>query len=128
MEASTRRGLSAAAPVTVAAGALLLPAASGTAATTSPWTATVPSLIHDSRLTDVVAIGTGDAWAVGYQASTDTGYSIGEPYALLRWDGRTWTERRLPYRSHVLSKVAAAGAGDVWTAGLGKLGGGWPDR
>lgn len=122
METSIRRGLSAATLGTVAAGAFLLPAASGTAATTSPWQATVPSLIQDSRLTDVAATGPGNAWAVGYQASTYTGFSIDEPYALLQWNGTTWTERRLPYQSHVLFKVAAASAGDVWTVGLGKLG------
>ncbi|MFB9237668.1 hypothetical protein ACFFWC_19265 [Plantactinospora siamensis] len=122
MESLTRRGLSAATLAAVAAGAMLLPATSGQAATTSAWEATVPSLIPDSRLTGVAATGPNNAWAVGYQASTYTGYSTDQPYALLQWNGRTWTERRLPHEAFVLSKVSAASAADVWTVGIRKGG------
>ncbi|MEU7974299.1 hypothetical protein AB0B48_19925 [Micromonospora sp. NPDC049089] len=119
MRSLARRGLSAATLAAVAASVLLLPATSGVAAIPSVWKATVPPLIQDSRLTDVVATGPNDAWSVGYQASTYTGYSIDEPYALLRWNGRTWTERRLPHEAFLLYRAAAASEGDVWTVGLG---------
>ncbi|MEV4139613.1 hypothetical protein AB0J72_46550 [Dactylosporangium sp. NPDC049742] len=114
---------------TLAVGALLLPAAPAAAAkkpaaaaATPVWTATVPALIRDSRLTDVAATGPDNAWSVGYQASTYTGWSIDEPYALLRWNGTAWTERRLPHKALALSRVSAASAADVWTVGLGESG------
>ncbi|WFE39931.1 hypothetical protein [Micromonospora sp. WMMD998] len=122
MDPSARRRTAAATLATVTAGALLLPATSGVAATTSPWKATLPSLLTDSRLTDVVATGPDNAWSVGYQASTYTGYSIDEPYALLQWNGQGWTERRLPHKAVNLTKVAAANAGDVWTVGAKEFG------
>ncbi|MFY1655787.1 hypothetical protein [Micromonospora sp. WMMD1274] len=66
---------------------------------------------------------TGEAvWSVGYQASTYTGYSIDQPYALMQWNGRAWTEWRLPQQAHVLYKVDAASARDVWTVGVRRLG------
>ncbi|WP_433132711.1 hypothetical protein ACQPWW_13900 [Micromonospora sp. CA-240977] len=122
MVSLARRGLSAATLATVAAGASFLPATPVAAATTSAWRATVPALIRDSRLTDVVATGPDNAWSVGYQASTYTGFSIGEPYALLQWNGQAWTERRLPHEAFLLYKADAASAADVWTVGIGKLG------
>ncbi|MBU8861501.1 hypothetical protein KSK32_30355 [Micromonospora sp. WMMB482] len=117
-----RCGMSAAMLSTLAAGVLLPPVTPVAAATPSTWTATVPGLIHDSRLTDVAATGPNNAWSVGYQASTYSGYSIDQPYALLRWNGRTWKERRLPHQAHVLYKVDAANARDVWTVGSRRFG------
>ncbi|MGC4820882.1 hypothetical protein [Micromonospora sp. DT63] len=122
MGSLARSWLSAATLATVAAGASFLPATAVVAATGSTWRATVPPLIPDSRLTDVVATGPDNAWSVGYQASTYTGYSIDEPYVLLQWNGQAWTERRLPHEAFVLYKVDAASAGDVWTVGIGDLG------
>ncbi|WP_431874858.1 hypothetical protein [Micromonospora marina] len=117
-----RYAMSAATLSTLTAGVLLPPVTPVAAATPSTWTATIPGLIHDSRLTDVAATGPNNAWSVGYQASTYTGYSIDQPYALLRWNGRTWTERRLPHQAHVLYKVDAANARDVWTVGSRRFG------
>ncbi|MEU8337233.1 hypothetical protein [Micromonospora tulbaghiae] len=39
----------------------------------------------------------------------------------MQWNGRAWTERRLPHRAHVLYKVDAANARDVWTVGVRRL-------
>ncbi|MBF5033105.1 hypothetical protein IRY44_25455 [Micromonospora sp. ANENR4] len=122
MGSLARHGLSIATVSTLTAGVLLLPVTPVAAATPSTWTATIPTLIHESRLTDVAAAGPNNAWSVGYQASTYTGYSIDQPYALLRWNGRTWTERRLPHQAYLLYKVDAAGARDVWTVGSRRLG------
>ena len=122
MGSLARYGLSAATLSTLAAGVLLPPVTPVAAATPSTWTATIPALIHESRLTDVAATGPNNAWSVGYQASTYTGYSIDQPYALLRWNGRTWTERRLPHQAYLLYKVDAASARDVWTVGSRRLG------
>lgn len=122
MGSLARYGLSVATVSTLTAGVLLPPVTPVAAATPSTWTATVPALIHESRLTDVAATGPNNAWSVGYQASTYTGYSIDQPYALLRWNGRTWTERRLPHQAHLLYKVDAANARDVWTVGARRLG------
>ena len=122
MGSLARYGLSVATVSTLTAGVLLPPVTPVAAAAPSTWTATIPALIHESRLTDVAATGPNNAWSVGYQASTYTGYSIDQPYALLRWNGRTWTERRLPHQAYLLYKVDAASARDVWTVGSRRLG------
>jgi hypothetical protein len=114
MGASVRRRLSV-----VALGAVMVslvgavPAEAATA-----WRVTaLPPLKLSSRLVDVAATGTDSAWAVGYQ---DSGYgkpTPPRPYALLRWDAGTWSERLLPDDVGSLSGVSAAKASDVWTVG-----------
>ena len=103
--------------------ALVLAGASPAGAATAWQVVAKPPLVLESRLVDVAATATGDAWAVGYQ---DAGYggpvNPPRPYALLHWDGATWSERVLSDDVGGLSSISAATATDVWTAGADRQG------
>src|SRR5690348_1138073 len=93
--------------LTVGTVAAALAVAVPAQAAATPWQATVPSLIPESFLDDITAAGPDDAWAVGTQAITYTGYSVEQPYALLHWNGSAWSEQRLPDRVRVLTSISA---------------------
>ncbi|MFI7547541.1 hypothetical protein [Actinoplanes sp. NPDC049599] len=75
-----------------------------------------PPLRPASRLVDVSATGPADAWAVGYQDNR-YGQVPTQPAALVRWDGRTWTERLLPAEFDSPAAISAVGPSDVWAVG-----------
>ncbi|MEW9556245.1 hypothetical protein [Nonomuraea sp. NPDC050783] len=65
-------------------------------------------------LTDVVATGAGDAWAVGAEDDREDG--DGFPL-LLRWDGSRWARSRLPWQPNYLDAIDTDGPDDIWLAG-----------
>ncbi|AGZ42855.1 hypothetical protein AFR_22925 [Actinoplanes friuliensis DSM 7358] len=85
-------------------------------AATAWRTVTPPPLKPSNALLDVSATGPSDAWAVGYQDDV-YGRVSPHPYALLRWDGRTWSQRQLPENSLTMSSISAASPDNVWTGG-----------
>ncbi len=71
-----------------------------------------------TRLTDVTALSSRDAWAVGLWRDTPSGFG---PVAL-RWDGAAWSQATLPGTAHLgwypeTNGVEAAPNGDVWIVG-----------
>jgi hypothetical protein len=76
----------------------------------------------DTVLSGIVAVASGDAWAVGYTSF------LGSPQTLTqRWNGTTWSVVPSPTISggSELDAVAAAGPNDVWA--VGSRAGGLPD-
>ncbi len=67
------------------------------------WTRMSP--IQDPRLTAVHGVSARDVWAVG-------------PYALLHWNGGTWTEIDSGYNAGFVA-VWASGPNEAWVAGDG---------
>jgi hypothetical protein len=59
-------------------------------------------------LTSVAALGSNDAWAVGYD---DAGALIE------RWNGATWNRLAVPLGADGLAGVAARSPADVWAVG-----------
>ena len=78
-----------------------------------------PALKPASRLADVSATGPADAWAVGTQDQRYLNFP-GRPGALVRWDGRTWSERLLPAEFGSPDAVSAVTPSDVWAVGEDK--------
>jgi len=76
-----------------------------------------PSRATDSVLEDVVAISSGDAWAVG--SSARRGSPGARRTLVLHWEGTEWSLVRAPSpgASDELFAVAASSATDVWTVG-----------
>ena len=75
-----------------------------------------PALKPASRLADVSATGPADAWAVGTQDQRYLNFPE-RPGALVRWDGRTWSERLLPAEFGSPDAVSAVTPSDVWAVG-----------
>ena len=75
-----------------------------------------PPLRPASRLVDVSATGPADAWAVGYQDNR-YGHISAQPAALVRWDGRTWSESLLPAEFDPPEAVSAVTSANVWAVG-----------
>jgi hypothetical protein len=110
--------------VTAALAATLLATAgvtaTATAATAAPasartWRIAYQADVDASSFQSVLAISASDVWAVG--ESNDYGnYNVP---VIRRWNGRSWTEVRLPARfSHSgPTAIAASGARDVWVFG-----------
>ncbi|MDG6110466.1 hypothetical protein Daura_28410 [Dactylosporangium aurantiacum] len=119
MGVSIRYRLPAAAFGAVLAGvATVAPAPAAAARTAQTWqVAALPPLAPASRLVDVSATGRDDAWAVGLQGSTYGGPAPARPYALMHWDGGTWSQRSLPENIGTLYGVSARSATDAWTVG-----------
>ncbi|AVT30864.1 hypothetical protein C6361_16770 [Plantactinospora sp. BC1] len=103
----------------MALGVVLVSLAGATPAQAAPnWrVAALPQLELSSRLVDVSATGPDGAWAVGYQGASYGAPPPPRPYALLQWNGNSWTERLLSDDVSTLSGVSATTASDVWTVG-----------
>jgi hypothetical protein len=88
-----------------------------TKAETASWEAVpTPQVRGQTDLTDVVAFGPSDAWAVGYVREPRGGVST----LTLHWDGTRWTRVPSPNRSpqrNWLFSVAGSSPTDVWAAG-----------
>jgi Carboxypeptidase regulatory-like domain len=90
----------------------------------SSWTV-VPSPQADGlHLEDVVTVGPGDAWAVGWSGSPS---SLDDRSMALHWDGIAWTVLPTPQPGGTsvdrLFAVDAAATDDVWATGVY-----WDDR
>ena len=97
-----------------------VPAQAGASRAATGWrVAAQPPLKPASRLTDVSATGPADAWAVGSQDQRYLHFPE-RPGALLRWDGRTWSERLLPAEFASPDAVSAVTPSDVWAVGEDK--------
>jgi hypothetical protein len=72
-----------------------------------------------SRLTAIDALGSDDAWAVGFQGERD---GAGTRSLLLHWDGSSWLVSHDGGLGHFfateLEDVAMAAADDVWAVGF----------
>jgi hypothetical protein len=69
---------------------------------------------HNNRLFGVAALAPDNAWAVGWQASTN----IPQPL-FLQWDGTAWNEvpQTLARPQVVLDGIAAVAPNDIWAVG-----------
>ncbi|HZD00938.1 MAG TPA: hypothetical protein VFA46_12330 [Actinomycetes bacterium] len=92
-------------------------AAAALQAGTAGWEVVpTPPLRGQTDLTDVVAFGPADAWAVGYVRDQRPGQRT----LTLHWDGTQWTRVPSPSRSldeNWLVAVAGSSPTDVWAAG-----------
>ncbi|MCK2220722.1 hypothetical protein MF672_044000 [Actinomadura sp. ATCC 31491] len=72
----------------------------------------------DGSLSDVLAVSTGDVWAVGQQEIWDVWKNRG---TVRHWDGSRWSEVALRDGTGAgnLRSLAAAGPSDVWAVGDG---------
>ena len=91
-------------------------ARSSTGATTPAGRASGrPVCAGEAVLTDVVANGADEAWAVGYQNEGGTTAPL-----VLRWDGRSWSQAEAPDFDSpevVLTAVTAPPTGGIWVVG-----------
>ncbi|MEU4574042.1 hypothetical protein ACBI99_05200 [Nonomuraea sp. ATR24] len=75
-------------------------------------------LVADGSLSDVLALSSGDVWAVGQQQIWDVWKNRG---TIRHWNGERWSEA--PIRDTTgagsLRSISAASSGDVWAAGDG---------
>lgn len=85
------------------------------------WTRThaagLPRAKH-ARLEGVAAVGSDDAWAVGYYAAGD---GQGESTLVLHWNGHSWARVAAPNPGRFggrLSSVSAASGSDAWAVGV----------
>jgi FG-GAP-like repeat len=71
----------------------------------------------DNSLTDVVALGSDDIWAVGYSHGTNR---VSPATLAEHWDGASWvvvTTMDASNRPNLLVSVAGAASNDVWAVG-----------
>ncbi|MEU8611474.1 hypothetical protein AB0C29_26155 [Actinoplanes sp. NPDC048791] len=106
------------APVVAVVGAIAVSLAGAVPAeAAATWRiAAEPPLKPASRLVDVSATGPADAWAVGYQDNAYGRIPV-EPAALVRWNGRTWSESLLPAPFDSPEAVSAVDPSNVWAVG-----------
>lgn len=85
------------------------------------WVPDVIPEIYSGSLTDVFALSTDNAWAVGELAEAGV-----RPALALHWDGITWSQVSVPPvgdRTNVFEAVHASATGNVWAVGFSRF---WP--
>ena len=75
-----------------------------------------PGTIY-SVLLDVAAIGTEEAWAVGFRAYIGSDGMFANSPIIEQWDGTEWTVAYRPRLQGQLAGVYAVSADDIWAVG-----------
>jgi hypothetical protein len=85
----------------------------------SSWTVVPSPADQGLRLEDVVTLGPGDAWAVGWTGNPS---SLDDQSVAMHWNGSAWSIVPTPQPGGAsvdrLLAVDAAGANDVWATGV----------
>jgi hypothetical protein len=93
------------------------------------WNGSAWSRVHSpdpaksDALESVATDGSGDAWAVGYQCTSECGGASAEvdQTLTLHWNGRTWStiaSPRLRHEDTILFGVTAQSRTDAWAVGI----------
>jgi hypothetical protein len=82
------------------------------------WTSVLPGVFGiDSRMYDVHAVASDDAWAVGGEPGP-IGSGVAFRYVTVHWDGLSWSNVENPNQG-VLYAVSASSSSDAWAVGFG---------